>query len=63
MLGEVDVVEQLRATFEAAMEFGLSDEEVWKTVIEVCDRGTPPASVEDSLDDLSAALATRILEC
>ena len=51
---------QLRATIEAASEFGLSEMEIWVTMIEVCERVGVDA--DDSLDQLSAALASLILE-
>lgn len=58
----MDAVDRLRATFRAAEEFGLTDEEIWSTVTEVCDRVPGDAPIEDSLDQLIAALAHRILE-
>jgi hypothetical protein len=59
---KMDAVGQLRATFEAASGFGLSDEEIWGTVVEVCERVPSGAPLEESLDRLTAALAGRILE-
>ena len=58
----MDAVAQLRATFRAAEEFGLSDEEIWSTVLEVCERVPGGAAVEQSFDELVAALAGRIME-
>jgi hypothetical protein len=54
-------VEQLRATFAAAAEFGLNDEEIWQVVLEVCDGVPPDAPAEDSLDELAGALANELL--
>lgn len=48
-------MDQLRATFAAAAEFGLSDEEIWRVAIKVCDQVAPNAPVEDCLDNLTAA--------
>jgi hypothetical protein len=53
---------QLRATIDAASEFGLSENEIWVTVIQVCERVPVGAGDDDSVDELSAALASRILE-
>jgi hypothetical protein len=58
----MDAVGQLRATFRAAQEFGLSDEEIWSTVIEICDRVPGGAAVEGSFDELVAALAGGTLK-
>jgi hypothetical protein len=51
----------LRAPVEAAIAFGLPEREAWAAVIEVCEGGSRGA-VENPLDELSAALARRILE-
>jgi hypothetical protein len=53
---------QLRATIDAASDFGLSENEIWITMIEVCERVPVGAGDGDSLEELSAALASRILE-
>jgi hypothetical protein len=58
----MDAVGQLRATFRAAEGFGFSDEQIWSTVIELCDRVPGAAPVEESFDELVAALAGRIVE-
>jgi hypothetical protein len=58
----MDAVGRIRATFRAAEEFGLRDEQIWSTVTEVCDRVPADAPIEDSLDELIAALARRVLE-
>jgi hypothetical protein len=52
---------QRRATIDAASDFGLSENEIWVTMIQVSER-VPVGAGEDSLDELSAALASRILE-
>jgi len=49
---------ELRVPFEAAMAFGLSEKEIWAAVIEVWNQG----GSEDPLDEVSGALARRILE-
>ena len=52
----------LHAPLEAAKEFGLDDAEILETMIEVCDHAPPDGVVGDLLDELAAALASRILE-
>jgi hypothetical protein len=64
-MGDMDtgyaVTSPLQAIFDAAKQFGLTDDEVWSTlngsVREVGHDGT----VGECLDDLTAALACRIL--
>ena len=51
----------LQATFDAAKHFGLTDDEVWETVDECLDEEGRDASLSECLDELSAALAARIL--
>lgn len=58
--GDVQPLGELGATFDAAMEFGLDEKEVWATIIEVC-RASPGDEEDDPLEELSAALARRIL--
>jgi hypothetical protein len=53
-------VGQLRATFQAAMAFGLREEEIRAAVVHVCERRSL-GTVEDPLDELTAALARLIL--
>ena len=49
---------QLGATLEAAMEFGLDGRQVCSAVIEVFD---PSSFDEETLEQLNAALARRII--
>jgi hypothetical protein len=51
---------KLAAAFEAAMEFGLSDEDVWDTAKAVARRGPKDASLDDWFGELVEALAGRI---
>jgi hypothetical protein len=57
-----ETVERLRATFRAAMDFGLTDEEVWAVVNAVCARVPDSRPPEASFDELANALADMILE-
>jgi hypothetical protein len=50
----------LRAIFDAARRFELTDEEVWQTVDESLS-AWDDAAVAKGLDDLAGALARRIL--
>jgi hypothetical protein len=53
---------QLRSIFEVAMDFGLSDEQVWDAVKEVA-AGTPADKPADEcIGELADALARRIEE-
>ena len=58
----MDSIGPLRATIGAASDFGLSEQEIWVTMIQVCERVPVGAGDGDSLEELSAALASRILE-
>ena len=51
---------ELAATFNAAMEFGLSDEQVWEAAREVAARTPAQTPVHDCRDELIEALAQRI---
>jgi hypothetical protein len=61
MPSETDV-RRLRGMLEAAGHFGLTDEEIWSAVIEVCDRVPPERPAVESMDELADALARRIEE-
>jgi hypothetical protein len=52
----------LRVPLEAAKEFGLDERVILETLIEVCDHAPADGVVGDLLDELSGALAGRILE-
>jgi hypothetical protein len=52
-------MEYLRVTFGVARAFGLSDEEIWQTVTEVCER-VPDEITPESVEELTDALASRI---
>jgi hypothetical protein len=62
LLDDAQEVGRLRATFEAAAEFGLADKEIWAIIMDVCTRTSRDLQGSDPLEELSAALATRILE-
>jgi hypothetical protein len=55
-------VEHLQATFEAARSFGLSESDVLAIVSEVWSNAEPNTIAEDLRDEVSAALAARVLE-
>jgi hypothetical protein len=51
----------LQAIFDAAKHFGLTDDEVWETIDESLYAAGDEATVSECLDDVTAALAGRIL--
>jgi hypothetical protein len=51
----------LQAVFEGAKRFGLSDDEVWQTVNDSLHRAGGDATVAEYLDELTGALARRIV--
>ena len=53
---------RLAAAFEAAMELGLSPEQVWTTAEAVADRVPAGAQLSEWFDELVEALASRIAE-
>ena len=55
------VTAPLRASFNAARRFGLSDDEVWHTVDEVVSRAGLHATVGECLEEITATLAREIL--
>jgi hypothetical protein len=61
MNAEDDTRTPLKAIFDAARRFGLTDDEVWKTVDASLDGAGRDATVRECLDDLAGALARRIL--
>ena len=62
MLDDAQTVGRLGATFHAAVEFGLDDREIWATIMEVCNQASRDLDGGDPLEELSAALAHKILE-
>ncbi len=62
MLDDAQAVRQLGATFDAAVEFGLDEKEIWATIIEVCNRASYQDPLASPLEELSAALARKILD-
>jgi hypothetical protein len=62
LLEDAQTVGRLQATFHAAVEFGLDDKEIWATIMEVCNRSSGDLDGSDPLEELSAALAGKILE-
>jgi hypothetical protein len=62
LLEDAKSVGRLGATFHAAVEFGLDDREIWATIMDVCDRSSRDLDGSDPLEELSAALAAKILE-
>lgn len=51
----------LRAIFEAAKRFGLTEDEVWRAVDESLYEAGRDATLSEYLEDLTGALAERIL--
>jgi hypothetical protein len=51
----------LRAIFEAAKRFGLTEDEAWRAVDESLYEAGRDATLSDYLEDLTGALAERIL--
>ena len=51
----------LRATFEGAKEFGLTEDEAWWTVENTLYEVGRGATISEYLDELTAALAQHIL--
>ena len=51
----------LRATFDGARQFGLTSDEVWREIDECFHGVGAEATVEDFMEELSTALAARIL--
>ena len=62
MLDDAQAARQLGATFDAAVVFGLDEKEIWQTIVEVCTRSSSGEGAEEPFEDLSAALARKILE-
>ena len=62
MLDDEQTVGRLGATFRAAVDFGLSDAEIWATIMQVCTRASHGGGDAEALEELSAALAAKILE-
>ena len=57
---EPRTIHEIPTIFRGARGFGLSDDEIWETVNEVCGR-LPPGKVQsEDLEELIAALALRI---
>jgi hypothetical protein len=58
---EYTAIPSLQAIFDGAKRFGLTDEEVWQTVNESLYQVGRDATVPEYLDELTEALARRIL--
>ena len=57
---ERQTIHEIPTIFRGARGFGLSDEEIWQTVNEVCGRLRPGEARPEDLEELIAALAERI---
>ena len=55
------VTAPVRAGFDAARSFGLTDDEIWATVEAVVSAAGPEVTVGECLEELTAALARGIL--
>jgi hypothetical protein len=62
MAPDTPAIEALRQTFGAAMDYGLSYEEVWEAVNEVVERTPPDTPAVEALEEIAAALSSRIHE-
>ena len=51
----------LQEIFQGAKDFGLPDEEIWRTVNQAQRWAGPEATVPEYLDELAGALAHRIV--
>jgi hypothetical protein len=51
----------LKAIFDGAKDFGLTDEEAWQTVDETLCEAGGDATLHECLTELAAALAQRVL--
>jgi hypothetical protein len=51
----------LRAIFDAAKRFGLTEDEAWRAVDESLDEAGRDSTISEYLDHLTGALAQRIL--
>jgi hypothetical protein len=58
---EYPVAPTLQEIFEGAKGFGLSDDEIWRTVNKSQYLAGPDATVPEYLDELAGALAHRIV--
>ncbi len=54
-------IPRLKAVFDSARRFGLTDDEIWQTVDECLYDAGGDATVAEYLGELSGALARRIL--
>ena len=55
------VAPTLQEIFEGARDFGLSDDEIWRTANESQQWAGPEATVPEYLEELAGALAHRIV--
>jgi hypothetical protein len=62
MANDQSAIEALRQTFGAAMDYGLSYEEGWSGVNDVVQRTPPDTPAGEALDEIAAALSSRIHE-
>lgn len=62
MTSDCESLTSLRAVFDAAKAFGLTDEEAWRVVDGTVWSVGADGTVAEYLDELSAALATGILD-
>jgi hypothetical protein len=61
MTSDRESLPSLRAVFDAAKAFGLTDEEAWRAVDDTVWSVGADGTLGECLDELSAALATGIL--
>ncbi len=61
LLDDAQSVGRLGATFQAAVEFGIAPKEILATIVEVSNRASVDGDASDPFEELSAALASKIL--
>jgi hypothetical protein len=62
MTSDRESLPSLRAVFDAATQFGLTDDEAWSAVDDAVWSVGPDGTLSEYLDELTAALASGILD-
>ena len=62
MTSDCESLPSLRAVFDAAKQFGLTDDEAWRAVDETAWAVGADGTLDEYVDSLSAALASGILD-
>jgi hypothetical protein len=61
MASDRESLPSLRAVFDAARQFGLTDDEAWRAVDDAVEVVGADGTLRDYVDELTAALASGIL--